>query len=748
MSYTITISKDSTSYTLTNYLGVNLVMKGSVEIREQEYGSNFAPVINSASFQIMFAGPPVSLMLENKVQVIIAEDGEPLFTGYIRPLSKLEFSGMGRSDKLSVECLGCMSLLDTAEEHDGEAVDLGNDLVVCNPSDTAASYVHVLLGYLGWTYDLEAPLIDRPMPIARLIKGDDLFDKLAHVLFCAGHYITELPSGKLVIKPYVVASPASEKTFSVAERNIRQSMSASRAESEESAVAVTYGLYKEVAEYAILSEDVKHVIYAHYKGIFTFSCDKKPWVWPYNLASDGTPAHLYSSSSCRNWVWNSRYGVVQKKLGDDGAETTEDDILIAFPDPDASGLVSGMWKYKNIRAELIFTDNAFWAESLIFNGGWDGSCHRSGSIKVVIASNGTISYLRNPDKDGNYSTLEADHPLNGAITASWTIEGLNLKISAPSYGDDFHIIYFEGYTFYASLEYIHSNADAKVDENAPRVISGTGKKKKVSAELCFQKADAEGISKALLVALDAATFEFSSAEKEASGSLVLVEHTDRGVSDVGRIVSRTFGIEKNDRITYKIEALSEFTIETEYYPEILKQRGYANPTAAQTAALIADRARQAEMNAEIEEVQSAISALTQFFDSESAPTGPYKEGDFWIHDSAIYISTTTRGEGEGLETDWVWYIRPNLLTVVESTNGDKFKPGLSTTTTLFPRIFKNGIEITNTLPDSSFRWTRKSFFSPNDDALWNSNHANGYRTVEVTTDTINARATYTLEILE
>lgn len=145
------------------------------------------------------------------------------------------------------------------------------------------------------------------------------------------------------------------------------------------------------------------------------------------------------------------------------------------------------------------------------------------------------------------------------------------------------------------------------------------------------------------------------------------------------------------------------------------------------------------------------SDISKFFYDESVPCGPYKAGDFWVHDDAIFISKTTREAGQGVETDWEWYIRPNVITDVQSTNGDKFRPGQSVSTTLIPRVFRNGTEITSTLPDSAFRWSRASFFPqlpPNDDITWNASHATGYRTIEVTTDSVYARATYTLEILE
>lgn len=150
-----------------------------------------------------------------------------------------------------------------------------------------------------------------------------------------------------------------------------------------------------------------------------------------------------------------------------------------------------------------------------------------------------------------------------------------------------------------------------------------------------------------------------------------------------------------------------------------------------------------------ENVYAALSETSRVFYDQ--PAGPYSVGDLWIKDNTLFIATSDRGTGEFLETDWEWCIRSNVTTVLESTNGDVFKPGQSMTTILKPHCFRNGLEITDSLPDSAFRWTRKSFYpqsSPNDDDTWNSNHAAGYRTIEVTADTINARATYTVAIYE
>ncbi|MEL7556610.1 MAG: hypothetical protein AAGU26_10545 [bacterium] len=150
-----------------------------------------------------------------------------------------------------------------------------------------------------------------------------------------------------------------------------------------------------------------------------------------------------------------------------------------------------------------------------------------------------------------------------------------------------------------------------------------------------------------------------------------------------------------------------------------------------------------------QDIAVALSDTSKVFYTE--PIGPYSIGDLWINDGALYQSTADRAKGNYVPSDWIWCIRSNLTVIIQSSNGDKFKPGQSTSTILTPFLFKNGIDVTASYPDSSFKWIRTSFFPqspPNDDATWNANHLSGYRTVEVTTDSIYARATYTLEIVE
>jgi len=595
---TVTISKGATSYELTNYLGRRLVLKNSLEIRESEYGDNYAPTINTASFKMLFASVPAALLSERDVEISIVEDDDPIFTGYVRPLSSLELRRNGVGDQITVECEGCLSRLSAI--HEGEAVDLGSDLVVFDPASPGASYVHQVLSRMSWTRGIAGPALTRAKPIALLRDGDKLLDKIADALRSCGHYLTEAADGSLVVKPFVVASPVSTIDYSVAQKNIIGDLSLNRSEPDETAIALTYGKYNRIPEYALLAVDVKHVIYMRY---YANPCDRKAFVWPYNLDAEGQPPHLYSTTDNDGWVWDARYGVIQKKLDSSGNETSEEDILIALPDPDVSGLVAGLWRYANLRAELTFTDKC------VVGVGWVGSWRKSGTIKVRINSAGTISYYR--VVNGVEQALEADHPLQGCVQASWEVSGLNLKIVPAGYvTNDQHNIYFEGYSVYGVLDYIHSNPDATLDADAPRLIVGDGTRKDVSMENCLQPADAEGIAKALLVQLDCPVASFRTDTGSTGGAIVTVKREGRGVDILGRITARTYNPEtKGKRYSLKVEGLESLTIEGSYLPDIAPGRGAGQGASQSVAELISSRARQAAAEAAAEE--AALAAVTE-----------------------------------------------------------------------------------------------------------------------------------------
>lgn len=148
-----------------------------------------------------------------------------------------------------------------------------------------------------------------------------------------------------------------------------------------------------------------------------------------------------------------------------------------------------------------------------------------------------------------------------------------------------------------------------------------------------------------------------------------------------------------------------------------------------------------EINRSINEVTSKV-----FFEE---PVGPYKKGDLWVSDGVLFQAVQDRSEGEFDLADWVWCIRSNITTMIMSSNGDKFRPGQSTTTVLTGRLFKNGVEVTDEYDSSCFKWTKKSLIpDAAGDAMWNADHQSGFKSVEVGIDDINCRAVYTLEILE
>lgn len=88
---------------------------------------------------------------------------------------------------------------------------------------------------------------------------------------------------------------------------------------------------------------------------------------------------------------------------------------------------------------------------------------------------------------------------------------------------------------------------------------------------------------------------------------------------------------------------------------------------------------------------------------------------------------------------------------IESTQGDQFRVGQSTSTLLIARVFRNGVEVTDQIHESKFKWIRVSYFPqpyPNDDATWNALYQSGYKQIQVDVDSVYARATFHCHIVE
>lgn len=87
--------------------------------------------------------------------------------------------------------------------------------------------------------------------------------------------------------------------------------------------------------------------------------------------------------------------------------------------------------------------------------------------------------------------------------------------------------------------------------------------------------------------------------------------------------------------------------------------------------------------------------------------------------------------------------------VITSSNGTVFRVGQGRQTTLAARVFRNGEEITESLPTSAFKWTRVSSIpreAPYDDATWNQQYQAGYKQITISVDDVNSRATFNCEI--
>lgn len=85
---------------------------------------------------------------------------------------------------------------------------------------------------------------------------------------------------------------------------------------------------------------------------------------------------------------------------------------------------------------------------------------------------------------------------------------------------------------------------------------------------------------------------------------------------------------------------------------------------------------------------------------------------------------------------------------IESSNGVYFRPGQGIVTTLIAHVFRNGVEVTNSISETKFRWRRVSYYSPNDDTAWNQIYSSGYKQITISIQDVTQRATFHCDILE
>ena len=87
-----------------------------------------------------------------------------------------------------------------------------------------------------------------------------------------------------------------------------------------------------------------------------------------------------------------------------------------------------------------------------------------------------------------------------------------------------------------------------------------------------------------------------------------------------------------------------------------------------------------------------------------------------------------------------------LRLVIISSNGNIFKNG-NVKTTLSAKVFSWDTDITDTLDDNQFIWTRVSDDSESD-KTWNENHFGGTKSVEITGADVKVRATFYCDLID
>ena len=83
-------------------------------------------------------------------------------------------------------------------------------------------------------------------------------------------------------------------------------------------------------------------------------------------------------------------------------------------------------------------------------------------------------------------------------------------------------------------------------------------------------------------------------------------------------------------------------------------------------------------------------------------------------------------------------------TEVLSVNGNAFKNGVIDTW-VYAVVYKGSRDVTATLPENRFIWTRTST-DPEGDALWNERYASGVKEIKITRDDVYKQATFTCSI--
>lgn len=157
MAISVVLTFNSTAYDVSNY-----VMRHSIEVDEYLFNAdNLRPNTNSAKLRLSRGCPYIDELFAwtGDVAIVITNDGTTVFTGYLTDNYSLKISSRGASDiELTAEDPGIKKLKTTWASTGGIVTNFSGKKV-CDPADTANSFVHILAALAGVTVASTPPTI-------------------------------------------------------------------------------------------------------------------------------------------------------------------------------------------------------------------------------------------------------------------------------------------------------------------------------------------------------------------------------------------------------------------------------------------------------------------------------------------------------------------------------------------------------------------------------------------------------------
>lgn len=165
------------------------------------------------------------------------------------------------------------------------------------------------------------------------------------------------------------------------------------------------------------------------------------------------------------------------------------------------------------------------------------------------------------------------------------------------------------------------------------------------------------------------------------------------------------------------------------------QGGWNWRTFGTGAGFTADEITTGLIRAEIVQIGQATTFAANYDpSSKETPTGAQEKATAVEQAATLYTDTVVNE----VKNDIVYKVE------IVSSNGNVFKNG-QVSTVLEARVYHGATDVTDTIDANRFKWTRASSDTEGDSA-WNTSHFGGVKTVTVTPDDVQIRATFNCEI--